>query len=290
MKAGPGVLLVLLSPVMFAGSPIAANPRASLTDLLGVIRGAESVTVERLGAVPAPPRTAANPGPAAWRTRVLTTAQASRAWAGRFADVLAAARPCDTCRTCRLEWWPTEHLDQVLIDVRTRSGARRVRAQLLFVERCARLSGADRRADPLDITGVAPSLFDLVREALPRDTVLQHMTGPPRSRRDAEPEREPAAVDVPGPLDELPEPILRINPTPPRFTGGEPDSGMVMVRVFVGADGRVKRASVERSLHATLDSAAVQAARRWVFKPALKDHRPIPVWISIPFRFPTNSP
>jgi outer membrane biosynthesis protein TonB len=34
-----------------------------------------------------------------------------------------------------------------------------------------------------------------------------------------------------------------------------------------------------------LQSAAVEAALRWVFKPALANGRPVPVWVAIPFRF-----
>jgi len=55
--------------------------------------------------------------------------------------------------------------------------------------------------------------------------------------------------------------------------------------VLVGIDGRVRDARVERSV-ALLDSAALAAARQWVFRPGLTEEgRPIPVWVAIPMRF-----
>src|SRR3990172_11259635 len=55
--------------------------------------------------------------------------------------------------------------------------------------------------------------------------------------------------------------------------------GMVVVRVLVGKDGRVKRARVVRAVHPVLDAAALAAAERYVYRPALQQRRPVAVWV-----------
>ena len=52
----------------------------------------------------------------------------------------------------------------------------------------------------------------------------------------------------------------------------------------VGTDGRVHRVNVERS-SVMFDSAAVQAAREWVFTPGTTDGHPVVVWVRQVVRF-----
>jgi periplasmic protein TonB len=60
--------------------------------------------------------------------------------------------------------------------------------------------------------------------------------------------------------------------------------GVVQVRMLVGKDGKVKDAIVTD--HVTmLDDAAIDAAKKAVFKPALQQHRPVEVWVQVPMRF-----
>jgi outer membrane biosynthesis protein TonB len=42
---------------------------------------------------------------------------------------------------------------------------------------------------------------------------------------------------------------------------------------------------VAQSLHPLLDGAALEAARRTTFYPALRGNRPIGVWVAYPVRF-----
>ena len=60
--------------------------------------------------------------------------------------------------------------------------------------------------------------------------------------------------------------------------------GVVLVRVLVGEDGRVKDSLVIQSVP-LLDEAAVAAARTAVFEPAMKDDRPVAVWMVIPIEY-----
>jgi len=62
--------------------------------------------------------------------------------------------------------------------------------------------------------------------------------------------------------------------------------GQVMMRVLVGADGRVKDIQVTRGIGLGLDENAVRAVRDWQFSPA-KDaaRRPMASWITIETMF-----
>ncbi|MBI2984080.1 MAG: energy transducer TonB [Candidatus Kerfeldbacteria bacterium] len=60
--------------------------------------------------------------------------------------------------------------------------------------------------------------------------------------------------------------------------------GTVLLRVLVGKNGRVIEVHIDHSIP-MLDQAAVEAARKWVFKPALNNNRPVPVWVARQVRF-----
>ena len=60
--------------------------------------------------------------------------------------------------------------------------------------------------------------------------------------------------------------------------------GTVVLSVLVGKDGLVKDTRVTTSIPA-LDAAATDAVRKWVFKPAKNDGKPVAVWVSIPIKF-----
>jgi TonB family protein len=61
--------------------------------------------------------------------------------------------------------------------------------------------------------------------------------------------------------------------------------GAVRVRALVGADGRVKRATIVTGLPDGLNEMALQAAHRTLFKPATKDGQPVAFWINLTIEF-----
>jgi protein TonB len=63
--------------------------------------------------------------------------------------------------------------------------------------------------------------------------------------------------------------------------------GTVIVQALVGKDGRVKDTKVVKSV-SVLDDAAVAAVKRWVFKPALSNNKPVAVWVAVPVKFSLN--
>ena len=61
--------------------------------------------------------------------------------------------------------------------------------------------------------------------------------------------------------------------------------GSVVVNVLVGKNGEVLQTEVLESVHLLLDDAAVQAARKCQFVPALKNGQPVEAWLAVPFEF-----
>lgn len=84
--------------------------------------------------------------------------------------------------------------------------------------------------------------------------------------------------------DEPPAVVTQVVPVYPDLAREAGVDGTVLLRVLVGKDGRVKDVHVDRSI-ALLDEAAVAAARRWVFTPALSNGHPVMVWVAVPVRF-----
>jgi TonB family protein len=57
------------------------------------------------------------------------------------------------------------------------------------------------------------------------------------------------------------------------------------VRVLVGRDGKVKDTVLGKAVNGILDEAALEAAKHYVFKPAMQNKKPVAVWVAIPFNF-----
>jgi protein TonB len=92
-------------------------------------------------------------------------------------------------------------------------------------------------------------------------------------------------------FEELPEPITRVVPTYSDVAREAGVEGLVIVSVLVGKDGRVLDARLDKKRQVPmLNEAALAAARRWVFRPALANNRPVAVWTAIPFNFELHAP
>lgn len=84
--------------------------------------------------------------------------------------------------------------------------------------------------------------------------------------------------------DELPVLITDVLPKYPEIAREAGSEGDVLLRVLVGKDGRVADVHVDQS-NPMFDQSATDAARKWVFKPALSNNRPVAVWITRRVRF-----
>ncbi|MCZ6478238.1 MAG: energy transducer TonB [Gemmatimonadetes bacterium] len=63
--------------------------------------------------------------------------------------------------------------------------------------------------------------------------------------------------------------------------------GETVLRLRISSDGIVDSITVERSSgHRSLDSAAVAGATELRYKPARQGEHPVPVWATLPIRYP----
>jgi len=88
-----------------------------------------------------------------------------------------------------------------------------------------------------------------------------------------------------------PRPRAEILPLYPRSARRSGLEGMVKVSAMVDVSGAVTSAEVLASSgHELLDQAALDAVRRAVFAPALREGKPVPCRIVIPIRFQLSAP
>ncbi len=85
-------------------------------------------------------------------------------------------------------------------------------------------------------------------------------------------------------VEELPEPISKPQPEYPDIARDAGVEGTVMVQALIGKDGKVMKTQVTKSVP-MLDDAAQAAVKKWVFKPALSNNKPVIVWVAVPVAF-----
>jgi TonB family protein len=61
--------------------------------------------------------------------------------------------------------------------------------------------------------------------------------------------------------------------------------GIVVIELTLDPGGRVRDARVLRSVHPSLDRAALDAVKQWVYEPTLEHGVPVPVITNITVRF-----
>jgi len=88
-------------------------------------------------------------------------------------------------------------------------------------------------------------------------------------------------------VDEMPTPTKTAMPVYPESAKKANIQGTVWLSVLVGADGTTKDAVVKKNNSGSKDlaTAAIDAAKKYTFKPAMKDNKPVEVWVEIPFKF-----
>jgi TonB family protein len=85
-------------------------------------------------------------------------------------------------------------------------------------------------------------------------------------------------------FDELPVPISTPAPVYPDLARSGDVEGNVKVRACVTKEGKVSDVVVIEG-NFLLHDAAIAAVKKWTFKPALQQHKPVQVWVDIPLNF-----
>ena len=116
------------------------------------------------------------------------------------------------------------------------------------------------------------------------DGPIQKGTGTDKSP--APPPRPPARKFVPiFEVTRMPRAIRPVEPEVPDEFRSQSREAVVVVEVAISASGRVVDARVIKKAGFGLDEAAIAAARRTAFEPALQGDRPVAVKMQIPYRF-----
>ena len=83
-------------------------------------------------------------------------------------------------------------------------------------------------------------------------------------------------------------PLYKVNP-PPRYPAAarrRGQQGTVVLSVHVDEHGRVSNLWLfESSGHISLDTAALQAVKDWIFEPGMQGGSTVAMWVNVPVRF-----
>ncbi len=87
------------------------------------------------------------------------------------------------------------------------------------------------------------------------------------------------------PYEKEPTVVKRVEPKYPELAQRAGLEGNVFVKVWVDKEGKVRQVVIQKSDAEIFNEAAKEAAKQWVFTPAVMQKGPVSVWVSIPFRF-----
>lgn len=115
------------------------------------------------------------------------------------------------------------------------------------------------------------------------DNVDLDLPPPPSVHASSEAPQEEEILEI-WKVEEKPKLIRQIAPVFPAAARKAGIQGAVFVKVLVGTDGKVKHAEVVKG-HEIFHESALEAARGFVFMPAMQNERPVKVWVTIPIEF-----
>jgi len=88
-----------------------------------------------------------------------------------------------------------------------------------------------------------------------------------------------------GPGITAPQPIFTPDPRYPKSARNTKREGTVQLWCVIGEDGSVRDIRVTRSVDPDLDKASLDTLRRWKFKPAMKEGKPVAVQVNVETTF-----
>lgn len=86
-------------------------------------------------------------------------------------------------------------------------------------------------------------------------------------------------------VDEAPVLISKLNPSYPEIARLAGIEGIVYLKILVDENGNVEKTKIEQGAKDMLDNAALAAAKKAKFSPALVKDKPVKVWVILPIAF-----
>ena len=86
-------------------------------------------------------------------------------------------------------------------------------------------------------------------------------------------------------IERPPEVVMTSVPVYPELAQRINLEGSVTINVMVDKEGKVKKALLMKSTDDLFTQPALEAAKKWIFTPAIMNGKPVLVWVAIPFRF-----
>lgn len=93
----------------------------------------------------------------------------------------------------------------------------------------------------------------------------------------------PPADNVP--VDKEPGLVKNASPTYPQEALKNGLEGTVFVKIWVDAEGKVRDAVIAKSDNEIFNQASIDAAKQFQFTPAMKDGKPVSVWVVVPMKY-----
>lgn len=90
-------------------------------------------------------------------------------------------------------------------------------------------------------------------------------------------------------LEKRPEPVSQVAPTYPAELRKAKVEGVVTLVFLLSEEGRVEDARIENSSRPEFEKPALEAIRKWRFRPGMKEGQPVRTYIRIPMRFRVTS-
>jgi len=86
-------------------------------------------------------------------------------------------------------------------------------------------------------------------------------------------------------VEKEPTIVTRKEPVYPEVALRSGLEGVVWLKVWVNREGKPRQVQVLKSDNQVFNQSAMDAVNQWTFTPAMKDGKPVSVWVSIPFKF-----
>jgi periplasmic protein TonB len=87
------------------------------------------------------------------------------------------------------------------------------------------------------------------------------------------------------PFEKEPVVIKKVEPIYPEIAQKAGLEGSVYAKLWITKDGKVREVVIMKSDSEIFNQAVIDAAKQWLFTPAMMKNGPVAVWLAVPFNF-----